>query len=368
MAESIEVFRYISYLQKRWRWIASSCAIALVIAFAATMAMPRAYTATARIVVEPPAGADLRSAMAVSPVYLESLKTYEHFASSDSVFRKAVDILELRASLGGMPIESLKKRVLKVGIVRNTRILEISATMPEPRKAQAVANLIAQSTVELARTMVSEGDQTLIRGIEQQQAQTVARLKESEEAWARAMTTEPLTELQAAMTSATELRGEIRKLMLFAEQEIAEAAAQEKAGDAADPADLRKQAANARARLVEMTRQIESIDRQQVQREKLLAQRSANQSKLDAERKARQGELVAIEAKLREARGEAGYRGERLRIIDPGIVPERPSSPNLPLNLAAALLAGLVLPVLYLTLERSYQEQRLTARRAVYHD
>jgi hypothetical protein len=86
MAESIEVFRYISYLQKRWRWIASSCAIALVIAFAATMAMPRAFTATARIVVEPPAGADLRSAMAVSPVYLESLKTYEHFASSDSVF------------------------------------------------------------------------------------------------------------------------------------------------------------------------------------------------------------------------------------------------------------------------------------------
>ena len=28
----------------------------------------------------------------------------------------------------------------------------------------------------------------------------------------------------------------------------------------------------------------------------------------------------------------AGFRGERLKIIDPGIVPERPSSPNLPLN------------------------------------
>ena len=60
-------------------------------------------------------------------------------------------------------------------------------------------------------------------------------------------------------------------------------------------------------------------------------------------------------------RGDAGYRGERLQIIDPGIVPERPSSPNLPLNLAAALLLGLVLPVLYFTLEMSYQE------RSVYH-
>jgi uncharacterized protein involved in exopolysaccharide biosynthesis len=65
-----------------------------------------------------------------------------------------------------------------------------------------------------------------------------------------------------------------------------------------------------------------------------------------------------MEARLRDARGETGFRGERLKIIDPGIVPERPSSPNLPLNIAAALLAGLVLPILYLTLEMSFQGRR----------
>ena len=112
-------------------------------------------------------------------------------------------------------------------------------------------SLIAQSTVDLSRTLVSEGDQALIRGIEQQQAQTVARLKESEEAWAKSMTSEPLSELQAAMTGATELRAEVRKLMLFAEQEIAEAAAQEKTGNPADLADVRKQASNAQARLAD---------------------------------------------------------------------------------------------------------------------
>jgi uncharacterized protein involved in exopolysaccharide biosynthesis len=61
-----------------------------------------------------------------------------------------------------------------------------------------------------------------------------------------------------------------------------------------------------------------------------------------------------VENRLREARGDAGYRGERLKIIDPGIVPERPSSPNLPLNLAAALLLGLVLPIVYFTLEMNF--------------
>jgi hypothetical protein len=55
-----------------------------------------------------------------------------------------------------------------------------------------------------------------------------------------------------------------------------------------------------------------------------------------------------------------------LKIIDPGIVPEKPSSPNVPLNVAAALLLGLVLPVLYLTLAMNYQEQRAESRRTVY--
>ena len=103
------------------------------------------------------------------------------------------------------------------------------------------------------------------------------------------------------------------------------------------------------------------------EREKLLATRMAHRDKLEAERKAGQTNLTAIEGRLRETRGDAGYRGERLRIIDPGIVPERPSSPNVPLNLAAALLLGLVLPILYLTLQMSYQEQRASGRRSVFH-
>ena len=82
MAEPVEIFRYIRYLRLRWRWIAVSCAVAVAIAAIVTMLMTRQYTATARILVEPPAGADLRSAMAVSPIYLESLKTYEHFAAA----------------------------------------------------------------------------------------------------------------------------------------------------------------------------------------------------------------------------------------------------------------------------------------------
>src|SRR5262249_3822717 len=143
MAESFDALRYIGYLRSRWRWIATSVVVALAVAVGASLNMTRQYTATTQIVIEPPAGTEARSSPAVSPIYRESLKTYEHFAGGDSLFAKAVDQLHLRTLLGARPIESLKKQVLKVDIVRNTRILEISATLPDPKTALALARYLA---------------------------------------------------------------------------------------------------------------------------------------------------------------------------------------------------------------------------------
>jgi uncharacterized protein involved in exopolysaccharide biosynthesis len=55
--------------------------------------------------------------------------------------------------------------------------------------------------------------------------------------------------------------------------------------------------------------------------------------------------------RLRELETPAGYRGELLQLLDPGVVPEKPSWPNLSLNLAAALALALLLSWLYLTLQ-----------------
>ena len=88
MAETLDAFRYISYLRLRWQWIAAQLRVAVAIALAVSLLMPREYTATARIVIEPPAGTDVRAAIAVSPIYLESLRTYEHSRRATACFRK----------------------------------------------------------------------------------------------------------------------------------------------------------------------------------------------------------------------------------------------------------------------------------------
>jgi len=360
MGEPFDAFRYMSYLRARWRWIALSAGVAVGLAIAVSLALPNQYTATARLVVEPPAGTDLRSAMAVSPIYLESLKTYEVFASSDNIFQKAVQ----RFGLGNGAIESLKRRVLKVQILRNTRILEIAVTLPDPRKAQAMAQFLAESTVELNRSSVAESDQDLLRGITDQEHDTRARLEETEKTWAHVMTSEPTAGLEAAIEQGADTRSKLQQQVQSAELQIADLADRLKQAAPADQAELRKEDSNARARLAESRKQLQDFERQNGEYERLLASRQAHRDKLEADRKAAQAALVAIQTRLREARGETGYRGERLKIIDPGIVPQKPSSPNLPLNVAGALLAGLVLPVLYLTLEMSYQEQRAAARRS----
>ena len=110
-------------------------------------------------------------------------------------------------------------------------------------------------------------------------------------------------------------------------------------------------------------RQLDSLQRKIAGKRKLFAERWVRGEQLSSERAAAQAALESAETHLQEARSAQGYRGERLRIIDPGIVPERPSSPNLPLNVLVALFAAVILSLVYLALEVSYTEQRAESNR-----
>jgi len=354
---SFDAFRYIGYIRSQWRWIAASCTAATLIAVVASVMMPREYTATARIVIEPPGGADVRVSVAVSPIYLESLKTYEQFASSDSLFQTAVDRFALRALLGTGPIESLKRRVLKAALVRNTRILEISATLSDPRKAQGLARFLAQSTVDSSRALLAQGDTEIERGMESQARELRQRLETTEAQWSELMAREPVSGLQAEGENAIELRASLDRELSDVELEITDAADRVAHAGAEDAASGQRLLASARARRDQIRSQLETLNRQSADREKLLSVRFADRERLEDQRKQEQAQLAAVETQLRETRGAAAYRGERLEIVDPGIVPERPSSPNLPLNAAAAFLLGLLLPALWLAVAMNYREQ-----------
>jgi len=364
MADAFEPFRYIRYIGGRWRFVATSCSLAVGLAAAVSATLPRSYTATARIVIEAPAIADPRSAVALLQVYLESLKTYEEFAASDSLFQKAVDRFGLRTLIGAGSIESLKKSVLKVGIVRNTRILEIAATLPSPAESQALAQFLAEQVVALNQSLNVQSGHDLVTAVELQEREAQAQLDRADREWSQVSSSEPIDELEAGIEEATKLRLMLREEMARARLDLADAAGREKEAAGDDKGELREQQSTAQVRFDELGKQLAALNSETAQKESLVASRSAKRERRKAELDAAQKSLAAAEAQLRDARNEAANWGQRMTIIDPGAVPEQPSSPNIPLNLSAALLLGLLLPLVYLAVELNFRPQRAASHRA----
>src|SRR5262249_2952452 len=150
----------------------------------------------------------------------------------------------------------------KAGLVRNTRVMEISATLPDPRKAQAVAQFVAESTASLNRSLASEGDQDLIQGIENEQEQARGRLGGGGARWAQLQTSEPVQELQSAMESSAELRAKLVDELLGAQAELAGAAAREKQAAGDELAQIRREEGETQSRVNELRREIDDVDKQ----------------------------------------------------------------------------------------------------------
>jgi uncharacterized protein involved in exopolysaccharide biosynthesis len=344
------VFEYIDYLRARWRLIGAACVTAIVLAVGVSLLLPKRYTATASIVIEPPAGNDVRTTTAVSPVYLESLKSYERFALSDTLFAGAVEHFHLASGQNTGSIEGLKQQVLKVTKIRDTKILEISATLPAPELAQQFVNYIADETVKLSRGESSATDSEVIGQADAQSAEAQQRLERAQQAWASNATREPSAQLQPQIESAVDLLEKTQQSLTDARSDIA--AYQE------NP-DFARELPGLRARAAELDKRVASLKKEIEQMSALSAQRSAARQKLESELKMAQTASESAATRLRELRATAGTRGERLRVIDPGIVPQRPSSPNVALNVLAALLLTLIALVGYLTISFSYLRRRV---------
>jgi uncharacterized protein involved in exopolysaccharide biosynthesis len=334
-------------LRTRWRIVALACVISVALTLAGSLLLPKKYTAVTRIVIEPPAGSDPRASTAVSPIYLESLRSYEAFAASDHLFLQAVQRFGLRRE--SQPIDRLKRSVLDIDMPRNTKILEIRATLPDPKTSHELALYMAEETVKLNQAVRREGDAELAADAQKQSAEAQTKLQSIEQAWAEASITAPVDPLKVELDADEELRAAIQREL------------------------VESQVMSEPDRAEQYRRQLDSLGRSLAAKQKLFAQRSARIDQLTSARTAAQAAAKAADVRLQEARSAEGFRGERLRILDPGIVPERPSFPNVLLNVVIASFAALVLSMLYLTLELSYaaektEQNRRSLRVAGRHD
>lgn len=284
MQDQFDGRRYLSHLRARWWLPVVAVAAAAGIAAGVSLLLPVRYTAKVTLVIDPPAGSDVRASTAVSPIYLESLRTYEHFAASDQLFARAIERFQLRSG-ASLPFEKLKRRVLRISVPRNTKVMEIAATLPDPRQAHAVALYLAEETIELNRKTNRAGDDELISEARNQLAEAARRLSVAKQAY-----------VEAARAAGLE-----------------------------GPASSHASAWSA-------------VARQNPQLELARAEFDAASSLHQL-----------AERRVHELATMSGLRGERLSLVDPGVVPEQPSWPNIPLNVMAAAALGLLVSLIWLT-------------------
>ncbi|MGH9613180.1 MAG: Wzz/FepE/Etk N-terminal domain-containing protein [Bryobacteraceae bacterium] len=352
MHESFDAFEYVDYLRDRWRVVAIACAAAILISLVVSLLLPKRFTATATIIIEPPGGNDVRTATAVSPMYLESLRTYERFATSDTLFLRAAERFHLAGASSS--IESQKRRILKVSKLRDTKILEISATLPDPKVAQGFVQYVADQTVSMSREENVAADRDTVTEAEKQAAESGDQLKRAQAAWTATATEEPVDGLQAEIDADTDLIARLNQDLVDAQAEVAEY--QDRQKQSTDSFDVQQLGA-ARARASVLAKRTQELERSIAEKSAILSRRSARREALQAALKMAQAALESADTHLREVRAAAGARGERLRVIDPGIVPQRPSSPNISLNVVAALFLAFVASVVYVSFGFAYRRR-----------
>jgi uncharacterized protein involved in exopolysaccharide biosynthesis len=359
MSDGVDALEFASYLHARWRVVLLCCAAALLLSGVGSLFLPKRYTATASLLIEPPASLDSRAATALSPVYLESLRTFEHVASSDTLFLEALDKLHVRGKYSGTSIESLKRRVLDVSKPVNTRIVRISATLPDAREAQGLARYIADQTVALTQSLNDQAAAEAIRETQLAFDRAGTRFGNAQRALDDYVAKQTDSALSTELESTADLKYQVDRDLGKARAELADYSA--------DPSgSYAREVASSRARVADLEAQDRTLEQTIASKSRLLDRLKEQHESLDSELQSARVQFESSRTKLAEVQASAAFRGERLEVLDPGVVPERPSSPNILLNMLVALLLSLIASLAWLALRFGYERMAVARSERAY--
>ncbi len=363
MEEEFDGVQFVHYVRRRWAVPAITCAVAIALAGGISLLLPKRYTATASILIEPPAGNDPRGATAVSSVYLESLKTYERFASSDTAIATALRESGLQKKFEGVSIDGIKRSVLKVSRPASTKIVEISATLDDPQDAQKLAQHLAEQSVALNRKLDNESSEDLLTEARKALERAENRLQMAEGQRDRVIRTEGVEVLQNEVSDTNSLRLSIEEELGKTRAGLADAEAEARtvqgSGESANGTLSSAREVDAmRARVASLEAQAAAVAKTSADATTVLEGRRQRREPLDTELRVARTDYEVAKNKLVDVQSSSAYRAERLEIMDPGVVPHNPSSPNILLNVMLAALVSLVLSLGYLALNFGYARAR----------
>jgi uncharacterized protein involved in exopolysaccharide biosynthesis len=155
----------------------------------------------------------------------------------------------------------------------------------------------------------------------------------------------------------TDLRYGVQSDLARSRTELADLTSQQstfKVGDDEKALGNAREIVAARARVQDLEEQDKKLATAFAEKAAMLERAKPGQDSLDAEQRLATTDLENARTKLGELRAASAFRGERLEVLDPGIVPGKPSFPNVPLILLVAFAVSLPASILYLATTFGY--------------
>ena len=171
----------------RYKWLI--VAVVIVILSSTALYLRRqepAYEAQASIVIEPRRGREMVLQQSVQAISLD-LETQLEVIKKTPVLGSVVRQLELTTAPEGTleffgAVRHLRSNI-RIGFVKGTRVVTISAKHIVPETAQAIANSIAQAYIDQDRLSRLESGRDAVRWLSVQLADLKMKLGKSEEAF-----------------------------------------------------------------------------------------------------------------------------------------------------------------------------------------
>jgi uncharacterized protein involved in exopolysaccharide biosynthesis len=110
-------------------------------------------------------------------------------------------------------------------------------------------------------------------------------------------------------------------------------------------------------RVASLQKEIESLDKKIASNDARSAEQRSVAEPAESEMRTARSVRDNALTRLNDLRASAGARGERLRMIDPGIVPQRPSAPNITVNVLAAIFIAGIAALLGATFSFVFQQK-----------
>jgi hypothetical protein len=230
-----------------------------------------------------------------------------------------------------------------------------------------MAQFIAEGAVQLSRSGGKEADEAIIRDAAAAAETMQTRLSDAETAWQTAAGAHSAEALRLEVSDLSFLRSRVEEELLDEQADLAGQAEAQRvrrappsglgtgscrtpfcAGSSEDQPDQAR-----RARVELLQRRIGELTLAVDQKSAALARQTAREEDLQAVLTAARASYQASVQRLADLQLARGSRSEWLRVVDPGIIPQRPSSPNLPLMLIGAASLALFGSLLYLTISFS---------------